>query len=411
MFIRAVTRWGGGFRGIQALSARKLSTQTFSQRSSRIMRWAVGGAVVVTAGIAAKVMNLDLQAAASSPSKQSTDAHEAESDVEPRYDLKLFSGSANPKLSQSIAHNLGVPLGKCKTQRFADGELFFQVDENVRGSDVFVIQPTCTPVNENLMELLIMLDAFKRSSPKRITAVVPYYGYARQDSKLAPRVPISAKLVADLLAAAGAQRVITVDLHANQIQGFFDIPLDNLHGAVVCANYFKDKKLENIVIVSPDAGGVKRAMKFRDLMAVDDDPLGLAVISKQRGAKANTVETMQLVGTVEDCDCIIVDDMIDTAGTLVKAAEIVKAAGARRVFAMATHGVMSHPAAERINDSVLEEVVLSDSIPLNSDKHISKIKIISIAPLLAEAIRRIHLEQSVSSLFEPSKKNSKRPAP
>eukprot|EP00698_Gefionella_okellyi_P017660 TRINITY_DN5204_c0_g1_i2.p1 TRINITY_DN5204_c0_g1~~TRINITY_DN5204_c0_g1_i2.p1 ORF type:complete len:310 (-),score=85.43 TRINITY_DN5204_c0_g1_i2:432-1361(-) len=225
---------------------------------------------------------------------------------EQQYALKLFSGTSNPQLAEAIAKELGVSLGKLTIGRFADGEINFQITENVRGADVFVVQPTCSPANETVMELLVMLDAFKRSSPRRITAVIPYYGYARQDTKLAPRVPISAKLVADLIATAGASRVVTIDLHSSQIQGFFDIPLDNLDGALVTAAYYLDKGLQNIVVVSPDAGGVKRASKFRDLLASGGERVGLVVISKQRGRQTNTVESMQLVGSVEDSDAIII---------------------------------------------------------------------------------------------------------
>ena len=299
------------------------------------------------------------------------------------YDLKLFSGNANRPLAEEIAKTLQLSLGDAEVSRFSDGEVYVQINENVRGQDVFVIQPTCPPVNDHLMELLVMLDAFKRASARRITAVLPYYGYGRQDRKVMGRVPITAKLVADLITAAGCHRVLAVDLHAGQIQGFFDMPVD----------YLAKKDLRDPVLVSPDAGGVERARAIAKRLNA-----GLAIIDKRRDGP-NVAVFMHLIGEVEGKDVVIIDDMIDTAGTLIQAVDALRREGARRILAAAVHGVLSGPAIQRINDSVLEEVVITNSVPLAPDKHVAKIRVLSVAPLVAEAIRRIHDEESVSGLF------------
>jgi ribose-phosphate pyrophosphokinase len=309
--------------------------------------------------------------------------------------LCLVSGTANPGLAEEIAGVLGTRLAQCRLSRFSDGESFFQIEENVRGRQVFVIQPTCSPVNDHLMELLIMCDALRRASAGSITAVLPYYGYARQDRKVAPRTPITSKLVADVLVAAGVQRVICLDLHAGQIQGFFDIPFDHLYALpVFLTDYLKPKFDESAVFISPDAGGVERTRAFAKRLGAS-----LAIIDKRR-ERANVSEVMHLIGEVKGRDCIIVDDMIDTAGTLCNAAQAVMREGARRVVAVATHGVLSGPAAERIAASPLEEVVVSNSIPPSAAvKACPKIRYVSVGKLLGEAIRRIYLNDSVSSLF------------
>jgi len=318
--------------------------------------------------------------------------------------LKLFSGNGNLALSLEIAKILGINLGKATVGRFADGEVNVMIHENVRGKDVYIVQPTCPPVNDNLMELLLMVSTLNRASARRITVVIPYYGYARQDRKMQARVPISAADVARLLEAMGIDRVIAVDLHCGQIQGFFGprVPVDNLDGGVVGINHFGDKDLHNPVIVSPDAGGVYRAKKFKEGLEhkFDWHDIGLAMIIKQR-ARAGTVDQMDLVGDVEDCDCIIVDDMIDTAGTLCKAAEVLKAKGARRVFAFASHGLLSGPGNERIKHSSLEECVILNTIP-SSPQRISNEKLteLSVAPLLAQTIFNIHAKKSISALFK-----------
>jgi ribose-phosphate pyrophosphokinase len=310
------------------------------------------------------------------------------------YDLKLFSGSANRPLSEEIAGQLKVPVGDADVSRFSDGEVYVQINENVRGQDVFIVQPTCPPVNENLMELLVMIDAFKRASARRITAVLPYYGYGRQDRKVMPRVPISAKLVADLITAAGAHRVLAMDLHAGQIQGFFNIPVDHLFaGPPVLVDYLAKKDLQDLVLVSPDAGGVERARAIAKRLKA-----GLAIIDKRRDGP-NVAVFMHLIGDVRGKDVVIIDDMIDTAGTLVQAVEAIQREGARRVLAAAVHGVLSGPAIARISASSLEEVICTNSVPLPADKALPKIQVLSVAPLLAEAIRRIHDEESVSGLF------------
>ncbi len=309
------------------------------------------------------------------------------------YELKLFSGNANRALADEIAGVLGIPVGQAEVARFSDGEVFVQVDENVRGADVFVVQPTCPPVNDNLMELLVMLDAFKRASAQRITAVLPYYGYARQDRKVQPRVPISAKLVADLITVAGAQRLLALDLHAGQIQGFFDIPVDHLYASPVIIDYVAKQGLHDLVVVSPDAGGVERARAIAKRLRA-----GLAIIDKRREGP-NVSLFMHLIGDVRGRDVLIIDDMIDTAGTLVQAADALKREGARRMLACGVHPVLSGPAMPRIESSALERVVVTNSIPLGKDKQHPKITVLSVAPLLAEAIRRIHDEESVSTLF------------
>jgi ribose-phosphate pyrophosphokinase len=308
--------------------------------------------------------------------------------------LKIFAGSSNPELAAEICKFLKVPIGEASVRQFADGEIYIQIQENVRGADVFVIQSTCTPVDRNLMELLLMIDALKRASAERITAVLPYYGYARQDRKDKPRVPISARLVAALLETAGATRVLTLDLHAAQIQGFFDIPVDHLFAMPVLIEYFKSLNISNLTVVSPDAGGVERARAFAKRL---NSPL--AIIDKRR-EEANVAEVMNVVGEVKNRHCLIVDDLIDTAGTLVKGAEALREKGAATVSACATHAVLSGAAVQRIEASKLKLVVLSNSIPLSQDAAKSKqIKSLSIAKLMADAIRSIHEETSVSGLF------------
>jgi ribose-phosphate pyrophosphokinase len=309
--------------------------------------------------------------------------------------LQLFTGNANAALSQEIAQHLNTALGECTVRQFADGEIHLQIQENVRGADVFVIQPTCKPVERNLMELLLMMQALKLASAERITAVLPYYGYARQDRKDKPRVPISAKLVAGLLETAGADRVLTLDLHAAQIQGFFDIPVDHLYASPVLIEYFRAQNLPDVTVVSPDAGGVERARAFAKRL--NSSPL--AIIDKRR-EEANVAEVMNVVGDVEGRHCLLVDDLIDTAGTLVKGAEALLEKGAASVSACATHAVLSGPAVERIEASGLKEVVFTNSIPLAGEAlRSSRIKSLSVGHLLAEAIRSIHEETSVSVLF------------
>jgi ribose-phosphate pyrophosphokinase len=307
--------------------------------------------------------------------------------------LKIFSGSANLPLAQEICDYLGIPLGKVKLQRFSDGEVNFQVRENVRGMDAFVIQPTSPPVNEHLMELLIMIDALKRSSAQRITAVLPYYGYARQDRKVKPRVPISSKLVGDLLSAAGTHRLLTMDLHAGQIQGFFNMPVDHLFPTPVFLPEILRLNLEKPTVIAPDAGGVEKATVYAKRLGTT-----LAVIDKRRTGD-NQTEVMNIVGEVEGGDVIIVDDMIDTAGTMVRAAAALRRDGARRVYAAATHAVLSGPAIELIMDSDFQSILVSNTIHLGAEQQIPKISVISVASLLGEAIKSIHEETSVSKLF------------
>jgi ribose-phosphate pyrophosphokinase len=306
----------------------------------------------------------------------------------------IFTGHANPALAEQIASYLEVPLGRAKLATFSDGEVFVEVKENVRGVDCYVVQPTCAPVNDHLMQLLVFIDALKRASAASITAVMPYYGYARQDRKVAPRTPITAKLVGDLLQSAGTSRVVSMDLHAGQIQGFFDIPVDHLYAMPVFLEYLRPRLKPGSVCVSPDAGGVERARAYAKRLGSE-----LAIIDKRRPT-ANVSEVMNIVGAVEGRDCVIIDDMIDTAGTLTTAAKALVDRGAKRVFAAATHGVLSGAAIERIRDSVLEEVVLTDTIPLpERAKEVGKFKVLSVARLLGEAIKRIHNSDSVSSLF------------
>ncbi len=309
--------------------------------------------------------------------------------------LKIFCGTSNPELARKICEYLAVPLGQIEIRRFSDGEIFVEIKENVRGADVFVVQSTCTPVNEHLMELLIIIDALRRASARRITAVIPYYGYARQDRKTAPRTPITAKLVANLLTVAGARRVLTVDLHAGQIQGFFDIPVDHLFAAPVLLDYLRETfRDEELVIVSPDAGGVERARAYAKRLDA-----GIAIVDKRRPGP-NQSEVMHVVGEVRGKVAIILDDMVDTAGTMCKAAEAIKERGAKEVHGMATHPVLSGPAVERIRKSALKSLVVTDTIPLREEaKEIKKIRVLSVARLLGEAIRRIHADDSVSSLF------------
>ncbi|NLY77890.1 MAG: ribose-phosphate pyrophosphokinase [Tissierellia bacterium] len=308
--------------------------------------------------------------------------------------IKLFSGNAHRKLAEAICKELNVPCGNCEVGKFSDGEVFVNIAETVRGCDVFIIQPTSTPVNDNLMETLILIDALKRASAGRISAVIPYYGYARQDRKTKAREPITAKLVANLLTQAGADRVVSMDLHAGQIQGYFDIPVDHLSGVPILANHFKDLIGEETVVVSPDIGGVVRARNFANIL-----DLPIAIIEKRR-PKANVSEVMNVIGDIQDKNVILVDDIVDTAGTITKAAEVLKDFGAKRVYACATHAVLSGPAIERIENSVIEKFVVTDTIPLTDEKKIDKIEVVSVAPIFAEAIRRIHLNESVSILFD-----------
>ena len=308
--------------------------------------------------------------------------------------LKIFTGNANPELAREIVQALGVELADMMVRQFSDGEIYLQIKENVRGADVFIVQPTCTPVDRNLMELLLTIDALKRASAERITAVLPYYGYARQDRKDKPRVPISARLVAALLETAGADRVLTLDLHAAQIQGFFDIPVDHLFATPVLIEYFRTSKTPDMTVVSPDAGGVERARAFAKRLNAP-----LAIIDKRR-EEANVAEVMNVVGDVKGRNCLLVDDLIDTAGTLVKGAEALMEKRAASVTACATHAVLSGPAVKRIEESCLKEVVVTNSIPLSqAGRKSSRIKSLSVAKLLAEAIRSIHEETSVSVLF------------
>lgn len=313
--------------------------------------------------------------------------------------IKIFSGNSHPALAMQIASALGLPIGKAAISTFADGEISVSISESVRGSDVFLVQSTCGPVNNNLMELLIMIDSCKRASAGRITAVIPYFGYARQDRKSKARDPISAKLVANLITAAGADRVLTMDLHASQIQGFFDIPVDNLYGAPLFATHYLRRfgyGREDMVVVSPDVGSVARARSFAMKMG-----LGLAIVDKRR-EKANSSEVMNIIGNVEGKTCLLLDDMVDTAGSLCGAAKaIVEVGGAKEVYACASHGVLSGPAIDRINDSVIDELLLLDSIPYPKDKPAcDKIHYLPVAPMFAEAINRIYEEMSISSLFE-----------
>ena len=308
-------------------------------------------------------------------------------------DLRIFSGNSNPPLAEAICHHLGIPLGAINLARFSDGELYCQILENVRGKDVFIIQPTCCPVNNNLMELLIMIDAFKRSSAARITAVIPYYGYARQDRKDKPRVPISSKLVADLLTAAGTNRILSMDLHAGQIQGFFNIPVDHLYAAPVLVEHIKKMNIPDLTVVSPDAGGVERARAFAKRLDAD-----LAVVDKRRTGP-NEAEVLHVIGHVSGRNIVICDDMIDTAGTLVNTVLALKKKKAERVFASATHGILSGPAIDRLRSAPIEEIIVTNTVPIAPEKILPNMKVLSVAPLLGTAIQSIHEETSVSNLF------------
>ncbi len=312
--------------------------------------------------------------------------------------LRIFTGNANPELAGRIAHHLGLSLGRLHVARFADGEVQVKVDESVRGMDVFLVQPTCAPVNETLMEVLILTDAFRRASARRITLVMPYYGYARQDKKIKPREPVTARLVADLITTSGADRVLSVDLHAKQIQGFFQIPLDHLYAGPLLGTHFAERGLTNhdTVVVSPDVGGVGRARGMAEMLHAP-----IAIIVKRR-PEPNQVEVMEIIGDVRGKTCVMVDDMIDTGGSLVSGARALMERGARRIFACCTHAVLSRPAVERIEESPIEELVVTDTIPLSDVKcaPCPKIRVISVAPLLADAIHRIHRDASVSELFE-----------
>jgi len=309
-------------------------------------------------------------------------------------ELKVFSGNANTTLAKEICHRMNIPLGNAVVGCFSDGEINVQIVDNVRGMDVFVVQPTSSPVNRHLMELLIMIDALKRASAARITAVLPYYGYSRQDRKVQPRVPITSKLVADLITSAGANRVLTMDLHAGQIQGFFNIPVDNLFAAPVILDHLRTKKFTNLTVVSPDAGGVERARAFAKRLDA-----ALAIIDKRRD-KPNVAQVMHIIGDVKGHDCLLLDDMVDTAGTLTEGAAALKANGAGSISAACTHAVLSGPAIKRINDSALDELLTTNTIALDSKRQeCKKLTVLSVAPILAEAITRIHEETSLSSLF------------
>ncbi len=314
-------------------------------------------------------------------------------------EVKIFSGNSNLELANGISEALNIPLGKASVKRFSDGEVNVEINESVRGKRVFIIQSTCKPANENIMELLIMIDAFKRASAYSITAVIPYYGYARQDRKVAPRAPISAKLVSDLLQVAGIDRLLTVDLHAGQIQGFFDIPVDHLYALPVMIDYIKsnilDKNNEELVIVSPDAGGVERARAYAKKINA-----GLAIVDKRRD-KPNQSKALHVIGDVTNKIAVIVDDIVDTAGTLCNSSDALLSNGAKKVYACITHPVLSGPAIERLNNSSLEKLIVTNTIPLSEEgKNSSKIKVLSVASLLAEAIKRIYHDDSVSSLFD-----------
>jgi ribose-phosphate pyrophosphokinase len=309
--------------------------------------------------------------------------------------MKLFTGNAHKELANEVAVYLGIPVGDALVTKFSDGEITVNINDNVRGFDVFVLQPTCTPVNDNIMELLLMVDAFKRASAKRITAVIPYYGYARQDRKVQPRVPISAKLVADLITAAGTSRILTMDLHAAQIQGFFNIPVDNLYASPVLLDYILKKYIsKNLVIVSPDAGGVERARSFAKRLQCS-----IAIIDKRREA-ANVSQLMNVIGEVKGKDTIILDDMIDTGGTIIQASTALMEKGSEQVIAACSHAVLSGSAVEKVNNSVIKELIVTNTIPFDSKKEqCKKLTVLSIAPLIGEAIRRIHEESTISSLF------------
>lgn len=308
--------------------------------------------------------------------------------------MKIFTGNANPKLAQNIADSLGIPLGKAMVSRFPDGESAVKILENVRGRDVFIVQPTCYPPNETLMELLIMVDALRRASAARITAVMPFYGYARQDRKDQPRVPITAKLVANILVAAGTNRLLTMDLHAQQLQGFFDIPVDHLYASPVIAKYLIEKKLTKLVVVSPDTGGLKMAHAYSEMLGA-----GLAIVAKQRKGPSE-VEAMTMVGDVHGCNCVLVDDLATTAGTLTSAARILRENGAENIYAAVSHAVLTDVGVERLKNSQIKELVVTDTVPLMANTNGFPVTVLSVAGLLGEAILRIHDNQSVSSLFK-----------
>lgn len=308
--------------------------------------------------------------------------------------IKIITGNANRELAKKIAKELGTDLALCEVTHFSDGEINVNIGETVRGMDVYIIQSTCTPVNDNLMETLILIDAVKRASAGRINAVIPYYGYARQDRKTKAREPITAKLVANLLTTAGADRVVTMDLHAGQIQGYFDIPVDHLTAIPILAEYFKDKVSRDTVVVSPDLGGVTRVRNFANIL-----DLPIAIIEKRR-PKANVSEVMNVIGDIDGKNVILVDDIIDTAGTICKAASVLKKFGAKKVYGCATHGVLSGPAVDRICDSELEEFIITDTIPLHETCRVGKIGVVSVSSMFGEAIRRINGNQSVSILFD-----------
>jgi len=312
-----------------------------------------------------------------------------------RRELKVFTGSAHPALGEAIAQNLSVPLGRAHLARFSDGEVWFQIHDNVRGADVFVVQPTCAPVNEHLMEMLLMLDAFKRASAARLTAVIPYYGYGRQDRKARNREPITAKLLADCLTASGADRMVSIDLHAGQIQGFFDTPVDHLTAMPVLLDYLSEHAPDDLVVVSPDAGRIKVAERFSQHLESD-----LAFVHKRRpkGSK-NIVEALDVVGEVEGRRCVIIDDMIDTAGTIVAAGELLKEKGATEVWAMATHGVLSGPAVDRLKNSPITRVVITNTLPLPPEKQFDKVEVLSVARIIADALDAVFEDTSVSEIF------------
>jgi ribose-phosphate pyrophosphokinase len=311
-----------------------------------------------------------------------------------RKTIKLFTGNSNPELVREISENIGIPVGRAGVSRFSDGEIAINIEESVRGADVFVIQSVCPPVNENLMELLILMDAMKRASAGRITAVIPYYGYARQDRKTKARDPITAKLVADLISVSGADRILTMDLHAAQIQGYFNIPVDHLLGAPILAEYFMEKDMKDAVVVSPDVGSVARARYFASMMN-----LPIAIVDKRR-PKANVAEVVNVIGDIQNKDVILIDDIIDTAGSITGAANAMRQLGARRIFACCTHAVFSGPAIGRIEESLIEEMVILNTIPLINNKTSEKITTLSVAPIFAEAITRIYEDLSVSKLFD-----------
>jgi ribose-phosphate pyrophosphokinase len=309
-------------------------------------------------------------------------------------ELAIVSGNAHPELAREICRALAVPLSDSLVGRFSEGEIRVKINENVRGKDVFVVQPTCPPTNDNLMELLVMIDALRRASARRVTAVIPFYGYARQDRKDQPRVPITAKLVANLITTAGAQRVLTMDLHAGQIQGFFDIPLDHLYAVTVFEQYIRRKRLKSLVVVSPDVGGIKMARAYAKRLQA-----GLAIVDKRRDSPEAT-EVMHILGEIRGKVCLLVDDLIATGSSLVEAAAALERNGATAVYACVTHPILSGPAIGRVASSCLKELIVANTIPLPRERRHPKITVLSVAPLLSEAIRRIHFEQSISSLFD-----------